>query len=244
MNTEQLKNTYPAILSQQYTEYRIRSVETDLKQLMKPSTLINTDKLEIEYLKEFQLFLLNTYTEQSKQIQNKLSMIERSQRFDCSQIQYLPDDAIYEIRSYLGPEIQYTRKFCILRHIDNGFTTRFDAERWLEKVPKKLILDLLQSLRVYANIQSKNKKEEWCEFIFKELRLKYNAERYAVRIDKLLEQAKAESSCNQEDHLNKLYKFALHISAFLKYRTSLESKETTTKTNLNSLKNKKIVVKK
>jgi hypothetical protein len=151
---------------------------------------------------------------------------------------------IGEIKSYLEPELKFTRRFSILRELHSGFVTLgwLDVDRWLANVPKKLIIDLITSCHIYAtNVKSGDKKDEWCKFIYYQIGKLFSKDKSAIRVDKLIEQNKPEYCSGLI--AEKWFRIVLHIYVFQKYRRELESKLKKTDKKICDFKNKKIVVK-
>lgn len=253
MNTADLKTAYPLLTNEHNnTMYRLEQISSNCKDIFEPSTKIDDEETEINYLRELEVFLKDIHNTEIKRINNRIRLITNSNNFDGSKVKNLPHDIIYEIASYLEPEIKFTRKFSMLRQLDMGFVTLgwIDVYRFVEKVPKKLIIDLIYDCRIYpSEVKSSDKKEEWCKFIYTQIHTLFSKEKSAIRIDKLIEQHTLPIFyCNKDlivDFIvDKWFKVILHIVAYKNYRKLLEGKLKKTDTKIKVLKNTKIVVKK
>jgi hypothetical protein len=242
MNTHnELTIAYPTITSHQ--SYNLLEYQRVNNTLLKQTNNIDDDEKEIAYLTELELFITNTLKENQKKIQHKFRMIENSKNFDCSKIQELPDDMIGEIKSYLEPELKFTRKFSVLRLIHSGLPYPESVYTWLDKVPKKLIIDLIRSCDIYpSRVNTSDKKEEWCNVIYHQINLEFNREKYSTRIDKLIERHSYQYG--RDKLVERWYKVVLHIYVFQKYRRELETKLKKTDRKIYELKNRLISVKK
>ena len=245
MNSEELKANYP-VLWEVNCIHKLRQHQVNCEELFKQTNQINNDKDEVEYLEEYENFLMNTYLENLTKIKKRTAMIERTKNFDCSKIKNLPDDCIFETKSYLAPELNYVRKFSILRQLDSGFSWWRDVDDYIFKVPKKLIIDLKDKCNIYPSmyVKSGDQKEKWCRMIIDETQKLFSKKKDEMRVDKLLANKDAEWSSDPNIKLiDKWFKFFLYIHTFKKYRAELETKVKKTDEKLALLKNKKIVVK-
>lgn len=236
---------YPLINTQNKV-YKLKQIEVAFKELQHEVNNIKSDEEEVLYLEQLENFITNTYMSEITKIKKREKQIERTKNFDCSKIKNLPPDMVYEIKSYLAPELNYVRKFSILRQLDSGFSWWRDVETYLWKVPKKLIIAMKDSCNIYPSmsIASKDDKEKWCRMIIDETQRLFSKKKDEMRVDKLLANRDAEWSLDPNIKLiDKWFKFFLYIHTFKKYRAELESKLKKTDTKISSLKNKKIVVK-
>jgi hypothetical protein len=237
---EILKTNYPLIVANESVSSLMTS-NNAFTNLHKSANKIKTDEEEIAYLDELENFVMNTYCENITKIKLKKQQIERTQAFDISKVQNLPDDMIYEISTYLQPEIKYTKKFCILKRIclDNG--SEWGMEHHLWNAPKKLITDLTSECRMYFADYTPaiRPKINHIRGILKYL--KQLVDEKDIRLDKLLKLYDDEPYSHK--HLDICYKFFLYIETFLKYRKELESKVSKNKATLKKIKNNKIVIK-
>jgi hypothetical protein len=236
---------YPLINTQNKV-YKLKQIEVAFKELQTETNNIKSDEEEVVYLEQLENFITNTYLKNLTEIKNRTAMIERTKKFDFNKIKNLPDDCIFEIKSYLEPELNYVRKFSILRQIDSGFSWWRDVDDYIFKVPKKLIIALKESCAIYPSmyVKSGDQKEKWCRMIIDETQKLFSKKKDMLRVDKLLSNRDAEwSSDPQIKLIDKWFKFFLYIHTFKKYRAELESKLKKTDTKISSLKNKKIVVK-
>jgi len=236
---EILKTNYPLIFPQGASS--LITSNNAFTNLHKNANKIKTDEEEIAYLEELENFLENTYCENITKIKLKKQQIEKTQGFDISKVQNLPDDMIYEISTWLEPEIKYTKKFCILKRIcwDNG--SEWGMEHHLWNAPKKLIVDLRSECRMYFDdyVPTSRPKNNQIRGILKYL--KQVVDEKDTRLDKLLKLYNDEPYSHK--HLDICYKFFLYIETFLKYRKELESKVNKNKATLKKLKNNKIAIK-
>jgi hypothetical protein len=236
---------YPLINTQNKV-YKLKQIEVAFKELQTETNNIKSDEEEVVYLEQLENFITNTYLKNLTEIKNRTAMIERTKKFDFNKIKNLPDDCIFEIKSYLEPELNYVRKFSILRQIDSGFSWWRDVDDYIFKVPKKLIIDLKDKCNIYPSmyVKSGDQKEKWCRMIVDETQKLFSKKKDMMRVDKLLANRDAEwSSDPQIKLIDKWFKFFLYIHTFKKYRAELESKVKKTDEKLTTLKNKKIVVK-
>jgi len=236
---------YPLINTQNKV-YKLKQIEVAFKELQTETNNIKSDEEEVVYLEQLENFITNTYLKNLTEIKNRTAMIERTKKFDFNKIKNLPDDCIFEIKSYLEPELNYVRKFSILRQIDSGFSWWREVDDYIFKVPKKLIIALKESCAIYPSmyVKSGDQKEKWCRMIIDETQKLFSKKKDMLRVDKLLSNRDAEwSSDTQIKLIDKWFKFFLYIHTFKKYRAELESKLKKTDTKISSLKNKKIVVK-
>jgi len=253
----ELKTTYPLISTnngccavwklRQYRDTRNIYISTTT------SSKIDDDDCEVAYLKELEKFMNDTHNQEITKIKNKLDLIENSKKIDCNKIQNLPEDILYEIKSYLEPELKFTRKFCMLRQlveeIKIGTLGWMDVNRWLVNVPKKLLMNLIKDCGIYPSdfiLKSGDKKEEWCKFICYKFNNLFSKEKSAIRIDKLMEQHNNHILIkdNRELIVDKWFRVLLHISMFQKYRKELEGKLKKTDNKIKVLKNSNITIKK
>jgi phosphoenolpyruvate synthase/pyruvate phosphate dikinase len=153
---------------------------------------------------------------------------------------------IIEIKSFLQPEIQYATRFTMLRSIQSRYSGLWEVEyNLMGKVPKKLIMDLVEKCKIYPSmyVKSKDQKEKWCRMIIEETN-KFDYQKSITRMDKLLALNNEEwSSDPNEKRIDKWYKFYLYIFVYKKYRAELEADIKNKTEKLTILKNKKFVVK-
>lgn len=237
---EILKTNYPLIVANECAS-SLMTTGNAFTNLHKNANKIKTDEDEIAYLDELENFVMNTYCENITKIKLKKRQIEKTQAFDISKVQNLPDDMIYEISTWLEPEIKYTKKFCILKRIcwDNG--SEWGMEHHLWNAPKKLITDLRSDCNMYFDdyVPASRPKINQIRGILKYL--KKLVDEKDTRLDKLLKLYNDEPYSHK--HLDICYKFFLYIETFLKYRKELESKVNKNKATLKKLKNNKIAIK-
>jgi hypothetical protein len=240
--TDPLITAYPTF-AENNIRYHIIQHNLNCKKLIETASSINNNKDEIRYLNDLQKFINNSLLEITTRINNKTTMIERSKNFDIEKVKNLPDDIIGVIKSYLEPEITYTRKFSILRSIDSNFGYWTDVYNYLDKVPKKIIIELKKTCDIYPVIYvcSKEQKEKWCRMIIDETNRLFSKAKDDVRIDKLLECQSNQYSTPSV--LDKWFKFFLCINTFKKHRKYLEGKVRKTDAKLSMLKIQNIVIK-
>lgn len=231
---------YPLISSANKV-YKLKQIESSFKELQGEANRITSDEEEIIYLEALENFTKNTMMCEITKIKNKTAMIKRCKNFDCSKVENLPDDILNEIKSYLEPEIAYTKKYVVVNRyigdiVSEGKITYF----W--SVPKKLITDLKLNCNLYLNdyVKASEPKNNFVngifEFICKSVKDKDN-----MRVDKLL--ALQTNYMREYKQVEISYKFLLYISTYLKYRKRLEENKSKKLAILKSLKNNKIVVK-
>lgn len=239
---EQVSIMYPIIT--QGKAYSVLCTMEKYNELFSESSKLEED-IELEYLDELRRFVNENYEKALNKIYNKLDSIHKTRTFDIEKIKLLPDDMIYEIKSYLEPELKYTRRFTLLRSMDERFDGNLRyVESYLFKVPKKLIIDMIKGCNIthYENPLTTNaSKENWCRMIGAEVRKHFSISGDLIRMDKNLDRQNREYSTPKI--LDKWFKFFLYINTYQKYRDLLESKLKKTDAKLTVLKNKKIVVK-
>jgi len=246
----ELKTAYPLIGHSSDAVWELHKYRCKSRDISNPSSKIDDDDCEVAYLKELEIFMNDTHTKGITKIKNKLALIENSKKIDCNKIQILPEDILYEIKSYLEPELKFTRKFCMLRGLVEEININFvtlswmDIDMWLMNVPKKLLMNLITGCGIYpSDVKSSDKKEEWCKFICCQFNILFSKEKSAIRIDKLMEQHKYEYD-NRELIVEEWFKIVLHIYCFNNYRKLLEGKLKKTDDKIRILKNRIITIKK
>ena len=224
--------------------YEVVNVIDNSNELFREASILEEEK-ELEYLDELRRFVNDNYEKSIQQIYNKLDSIHRTRMFDIEKVKLLPDDMIYEIKSYLEPELKYTRKFSILRSLNERFSGIDCVESFLFKVPKKLIIDIIKGCNIYhydnISLVSSSSKENWCRMIFWETTKHFPKSGDLVRMDKNLEKQNREYSAPK--NLDKWFKFFLYINTYKKYRALLESKLKSTDAKITTLKNSKLTYK-
>lgn len=244
MNSTELKTAYPLITEESHDLWKAQQYQTFSKDISKPSSKIDDDETEVAYLKEIELFMTETHTKEITKIKNKLAFIEKTQRFDCSKILLLPEDMIGEIKSYLEPELKFTRRFFILRQLDIGFGSWMDVDRFLSNIPKKIVMNVITGCGIYpSTIKSKDLKDEWCKFIQHQFNNLFCLGKIRIRIDKLMEQHNYIYD-NRERIIDRWFKIMLCLVSFKRYRAELEAKHKKTDARLKVLKNTIIKIKK
>ena len=234
-------NTNYPLLSKE-SSYRLRTINYSCDDLLKGANTIKDEADEIAYLRELELFYTNNYMSEITKIKKRTDMIERAKNFDCNMVKNLPDDIICSIKGYLEPELNFTRKFSILRQINSGFAWWRDIDDYLIKVPKKLIIALKKSCCIIprADVVSRDSKEAWCRMIDEETAKLFCKNNDLMRVDKLL--AGRECEWGLRPQLDRWFMFFLYIHTFKKYRATLEGKLKKTDEKISSLKKTDIVV--
>jgi len=235
---------YPLIDTQNKV-YKLKQIETLLRELQTEANNTKSDEAEVAYLEQFENFIANTYYKNITEIRKRTNLIERTKNFDISKVQYLPPDMVYEISTYLQPEIKYATRFTMIRSIQQRYTGLWEVEyNLMGNVPKKILMDLVEKCNIYPtmSVRSKEQKEKWCRMIVEEIG-KWNYEKSLTRTDKLLALHNEEWSSTTEKRIDKWYKFFLYIIVYKKYRVELATSIHNKTEKLNILKNKKIVVK-
>ena len=187
-----------------------------------------------------------------RRIQYKRQAIINTEKFDIRKVRNLPDDCVYEISTYLQPEIDYTKKFILLRDVLETFNNTWDVEyNLMRKVPKKLMMKLIDECGIYPSINNikvrpKHQKSRWCNMI---LDMMGNTAPYTyseTRLDKILAITTFNKyeNYNGKSHIDNWYNFILHIVVYNKYRRELEQSISGHSELLANLKNNKIKVKK
>jgi len=246
MNSEQLRTEYP-LISKHDKVWKLQQIQTGFKDLLHGANNIIHDGDEREYLEQLETFIKTEVDGRISTIKQKQEFIKRTNSFDISKVQNLPPDMVYEISTYIQPEIQHAKKFCILRAIKNRYSSSWDIEyELMPPVPKKLLIDLIGKCNIYSSVAvlSKDQKHKWCRMINEETDKIINHETSTIRMDKLLAIRSEEwSSDPNQKRIDKWYKFFLYISVYRKYRAELEADKKNKEVKLNALKNKKISVK-
>jgi len=247
---------YPLLVEYNYKNpYPLQNTHEHHNTLLSNANKIKTDDEETLYLDELESYLHNEYLEQLTKIKLRNQLIEKSKNFDISKVKELPTDLIFEISRFLEPELTYTKKFMVVRNIrfrwhDMLFTDSscvnsiLKTNYYLEKVSKKIIMDLVSSCNLDYNLnypKKSNKKSIWCYDVYSAID-KVIGDNSNKRIDKLLDLQKSEGYVNSRK-LDRLYKFLLHINTFKKYKEKLEKITDETNEKLKKLRNQKIEVK-
>jgi hypothetical protein len=226
--------------------YKLKQIECALKELQAEANNTKDDEAEVAYLEQLENFIANTYYKNITEIKKRTDVIDRTKKFDISKVQNLPPDMVYEISTYLQPEIQYARKFSVLRSIRSNIGWYGELESYLFKVPKTLLMDLKDKCVIYPSMycKSSDTKEVWCKMIIEETDKIISHSKTLMRMDKLIAINREEYSSNpNEKKIDKWYKFFLYINTYKKYRNALEQKINKDKNKLTIIKNKKFVVK-
>jgi len=238
---EELRVNYP-VISKINKVHNILGIMTTCGILHEQANKIRTEEEEVAYLDELENYIGNLYSNQITKIKLKKQQIERTNGFDITKVQNLPDDMIYEISTWLEPEIKYAQKITTLYYYSyNIGWTNSGMETYLWDVPKKLILDLKSECSLYFGeyVKSSEPKSRFTNAINTYLTdiLLYKD---TMRMDKLLAEYNKEYGTKKLDNC---YKFFLYVHTYMKYRKELEQKVNKSNTKLKSLKNNKIRVK-
>jgi hypothetical protein len=240
-----LQSTYP-VIAKGNVLYKLSQTINSNQEIQKHSNNIIEEKDELEYLEELQTFMTTEYNSNMNKIKSKIEVIEKTKKLDLSMLEKLPADCMYEIKSYLQPEIEYSKKFMILRSIKTRYSGSWDIEyELMAKVPKKLIMNLIEKCKIYPElyVKSKDLKHKWCLMIEGDTDKIVNTHKLGMRVDKLLANHNEEYSSSKEKRIDKWYKFFLYICVYRKYRAELENSITNQNDKLTKLKNTKISVK-
>jgi hypothetical protein len=230
-------------------EHNICNLNSSIKYILSRSNQIVKDDDEIDYLIEVQKLLDRVYLKNMKLIESKIKIAMLHQNLDLEKVKKLPDDILYVIKSYLEPELEYSRKFGVLRQIRSNWSFYLHPHIYLEcdylfAVPKDLIMNLITSIGIGHNINQGQKKEIWLRMIIKEVDELFGDKKSSMRMDKLLINHYQEyAHNNNQRRLEKWYRFWLNITVFKKYRKELEADKKNKISKLTALKNKKIVIK-
>jgi hypothetical protein len=240
---EELKVMYP-VINKINKIHNIQGIMTTCGILHKQANIIKTDEEEISYLEEIETYIGNLYCSQITKIKLKKQQIEKAKKFDMSKIQNLPDDMIYEISTWIQPELQYTKKFMVLQKFQTSISGNWEMELFLVKLPKALLIDLIKDkCNIYSSMYCKtsHQKEKWCRMMIEELSKLVGEQRGNIRIDKHL--AIMNDEYGSDKNIDKWFKLFLHIQTYKKYRQELEIDDKIIIGKLNKLKNTKISVK-
>lgn len=237
---------YP-LICENNSSYQIDSYKGCIDNIVRKTTDIVKDDDEVAYLEEIHKLLETEYLKSKKLIESKKKIATQHKNLDLEKVMKLPDDILYVIKSYLTPELDYARKFGVLRQLSFNWSCYLRPAVYLETdylfaVPKDLIVKLLDELNIGFSMcmKSGDKKERWLLAIVEETDRKIGNTKSLMRMDKLLKRQDGEYGTKTID---KWYKFWLNIVVFKKYRKALEKKKGQNTEKLKLLKNKKIVVK-
>jgi len=240
---------YP-LICENNSSYQVDSYVACIDNIVRRTTQIVKDEDEIAYLEEIHKLLETEYLKSKKLIESKKRIATQHKNLDLEKVKTLPDDILYEIKSYLAPELNYARKFGVLRKLSFNWTSWLRPAVYLESdylfaVPKDLIVKLVDSLGIGYNMSMRHgdKKERWLEMIVEEGERIFGNTKSNMRMDKLLLNHNQEYSCKNQKRIDKWYSFWLNIVVFKKYRKELEAKKGKNVDKLKALKNKKISVK-
>jgi len=240
---------YP-LICENNSSYQVDSYINCINNIVRQTNQIVKDDDEIAYLEEIHKLLETEYLKGKKLIESKKRIATQHKNLDLEKVKTLPDDILYEIKSYLAPELNYARKMGVLRKLSFNWTCWLRPAVYLERdylfaVPKDLIVKLVDSLSIgYSmSVKSGDKKERWLEMIVEECDKFIIQKVTSMRMDKLLFNHRQEYSSNNQRRIDKWYSFWLNIVVFKKYRKELEAKKGKNVDKLKALKNKKIAVK-
>jgi hypothetical protein len=240
---------YP-LICENNSSYQVDSYIGCIDGIVRKTTQIVKDDDEVAYLEEIHKLLETEYLKSKKLIEGKKKVATQHKNLDLEKVKKLPDDILYEIKSYLAPELDYARKFGVLRQLSFNWYCYLRPAVYLERdyllaVPKELIIKLTDTLNIgYSmNMKHGDKKERWLEMIVEEVDRLVGNTKSSMRMDKLLFNHRQEYSSNNNRRIDKWYSFWLNVIVFKKYRKELEAKKGKNVDKLKALKNKKIVVK-
>jgi hypothetical protein len=240
---------YP-LICENNSSYQVDSYVACIDNIVRKTTQIVKDDDEVAYLEEIHKLLENQYLNSKKIIESKKKIATQHKNLDLEKVKTLPDDILYEIKSYLAPELNYARKFGVLRKLSFNWTSWLRPAVYLESdylfaVPKDLIVKLVESLCIGCSMSMRHgdKKERWLEMIVEECDKIVGNTKSNMRMDKLLFNHNQEYPSKNQRRIDKWYSFWLNIVVFKKYRKELEAKKGKNVDKLKALKNKKISVK-
>ena len=241
---------YP-LICENNSSYQVDSYVCCIDSIVRKTTQIVKDDDEVAYLEEIHKLLETEYLKSKKLIESKKQIATQHRNLDLEKVKNLPDDILYEIKSYLAPELDYARKFGVLRQLSFNWSCYLRPAVYLETdylfaVPKDLIIQLINTLNIgfSMNVKNGDKKERFCLMLVEELDRKIGNTKSIMRMDKLLFNHNQEyCPSNNKRVIDKWYRFWLSIVVFKKYRKELEVKKGKNVDKLKALKNKKIVVK-
>jgi len=244
----ELKNKFPLLTKEEWCNntYRIVQIDQYYDYIEQTANHIDSRNSEIEYLLEFSKFVTFINNHYISKIENRLKNIELSNKFKIEEIEKLPTDIINHIKGYLEPEIIYTRKFSIIYNLTPKKITAigipYDFHDYFEKVPKKIILRLLDSSYITICRLSKDQKYFWTKEIEKEVEKLFSENKSSTSVSNLLTIHNSQYGIHKQ--IDKWYKFFLYVEVFKRYRKRLEDNEKKNKTSLIKLKNTYIKTKK
>jgi hypothetical protein len=240
---------YPLIC--EIDDFKVRSYVVAIDNIIRTSTQLVKDDDEVKYLIEVQQLLNREYLKNMKLIENKIKIATQHRTLDLEKVSKLPEDILYEIKSYLAPEVEYARKFGVLQQLSLKWSSYLRPEVYLERdyllyVPKEIIIKLIDSISIYfgMNITRTDKKERWLIMLVEELDTLIGHQASRMRTDKLLFNSTYNhtSTPRSISRIEKWYRFWLNIVVFKKYRKELGQKKAENADKLKQLKNKRIVI--
>jgi hypothetical protein len=182
---------------------------------------------EHEYLMKLMKYDDEAYQARQKKIVGRLEYLHRVWKLDLEKVKNLPDDILFEIKSYIQPELQYTKKFVILRQVFENNYCKHQLRRYLFSVPKKLIVKLIDSCSIYLTNEGghtrllwKNQKDDWTDAIWGKL-WELFTDTEEVSVSSLIER---KQSWESEHKQNKYYKLFLAFHTFIRYKILLQGK--------------------
>jgi hypothetical protein len=241
---------YPTICEGN-SSYLIDSHIGSIRNLVSRATQYVKDDDEVAYLEEVHKLLETEYLKNKKLIESKKQIATQHRNLDLEKVKKLPYDIIYNIKEYLAPELEYVRKFGVLRQLSFNWSQYLCPSTYLEAkylfdVPKEIIIQLINSLCIGCSMNMKHgdNKERWLRMLVEEVDEIIGNRKYIMRTDKLLVNHRQEYSCSHRKRIDKWYSFWLNIIVFKKYRKELEKKKAENTDKLKILKNKNIIINK
>jgi hypothetical protein len=236
----ELKAQYPLIASGDDEGWRLANIVNDY-------TNYGSKIDGITELEELELFYADLYKSHQKKLKGRINTVRRTANFDISKIQDLPDDIIGVIKSYIKPELDFVKEITVL---DNYARLHRQSapramERWLNDVPKELIVDLLRtkysnSIERFSDISDmkvSDNKSEWCYYIHNTLQTltEYNDKPVSCLLKNY------ENYYKSKIYIPAMYGFLLRMKVFIAYRYKLEAHKKANKAKLSNLKKSKII---
>lgn len=245
METELVETKYPIICNENYQKYKLVQVSNQHDDLFNRKNEITDEDYEIQYLKELSKFQQDEFERTQKKINGRIRMIENVRKFDISKVSLLPDDMINEIKSYIQPELEYTRKFSIIRYkLSYQLNWWLELDKYLFDIPKSVLMDMCKKADIYLCkwgvagepwLKSNDKKDEWVRSIYQSTEKQFSFQKSNQPICKLMD--KKVYGTKHEDRLFKLY---LLFKAFLSYKNELKQDTKNKKDTIKKLNKTKV----
>jgi hypothetical protein len=236
MTTE---NKYP-LLAKHHTNYSslysASWLSNTQRQMIEGISCPNyTAEEEIAIFTELLRYQDEEYIALKKKVQGKL-LLHKYRDFDIESVKKLPDDILFEIKSYLEPEITKSRKLGVLL-----LYKQINMDGFCFKLSKKQLMELFRNSIGYTALRSGAQKEVWCNYLHEALRDDQPNKR-----DTFTQLNTRPVWCGekrQDNGINNYYKLLLHIVCFIKHRTMLEKNKKKNEAKIKTLKNTEIRVK-